>query len=99
MTRVGTWRAARAAGGMSGCSTIRASSSRLGTALGSSRAKRERSVSQSSWETPAGRRWVRVRMPQAVTWAQQRLVSEYCCVPVPMVTTTGALMVAVAGIA
>ncbi len=42
---------------------------------------------------------VRVRMPHAVTWAQQRLVSGYCSVPVPMVMTTGALMVAAAGIA
>lgn len=42
---------------------------------------------------------VLVRMPQAVTWAQQRLVSGYCSVPDPMVTTTGALMVVAAGIA
>ena len=42
---------------------------------------------------------VLVRMPQAVTWAQQRLVSGYCSVPVPMVITTGALIVAVAGMA
>ena len=42
---------------------------------------------------------VRVRMPQAVTWAQQRLVRGYCSVPVPMVTTTGAFMVVAAGMA
>lgn len=41
---------------------------------------------------------VRVLMPQAVTCAQLRLVSGYCAVPVPMVTTTGALIVVVAGI-
>ena len=40
---------------------------------------------------------VRVRMPQAVTCAQLHLVSGYWAVPVPMVTTTGALMVAVSG--
>ena len=41
---------------------------------------------------------VRVLMPQAVTCAQLRLVSGYCAVPVPMVITTGALMVVAAGI-
>ncbi len=42
---------------------------------------------------------VRVRMPQAVTWAQLDLVNGYSTVPVPMVTYTGALMVVAAGIA
>nr|DAF77905.1 MAG TPA: hypothetical protein [Caudoviricetes sp.] len=42
---------------------------------------------------------VRVRMPQAVTCAQLRLVSGYSVVPVPMVMYTGALIVAVSGIA
>lgn len=42
---------------------------------------------------------VLVRMPQAVTGAQQRLVRGYWAVPVPMVTTTGALMVVVSGMA
>ena len=42
---------------------------------------------------------VRVRRPQAVTWAQFRRVKGYCTVPVPMVITTGALMVAASGIA
>lgn len=40
---------------------------------------------------------VRVRMPQAVTGAQQRFVRGYCWVPVPIVITTGALIVVVAG--
>lgn len=42
---------------------------------------------------------VRVRIPQAVACEQLHLVSGYCCVPVPMVMTTGALMVVAAGIA
>ena len=40
---------------------------------------------------------VRVRMPQAVTCAQLRLVRGYSSVPVPIVMYTGALMVVVAG--
>jgi hypothetical protein len=41
--------------------------------------------------------FVRVRTPHAVTCAQQRFVSGNCVAPVPMVNTTGALIVAVAG--
>lgn len=40
---------------------------------------------------------VLVRMAQAVSCAQQRLVSGYSSVPVPIVTTTGALMVVASG--
>lgn len=41
---------------------------------------------------------VRVRMAQAVTWAQQLFISGYCSVPAPMVTNTGAVIVVAAGI-
>lgn len=42
--------------------------------------------------------FVRVRIEQAVAWAQLLLVSGYSVVPVPMVMYTGALIVVVAGI-
>lgn len=42
--------------------------------------------------------FVRVRIAQAVNCAQPQLVSGYCTVPLPIVTTTGAVMVAVVGI-
>src|SRR5699024_11456752 len=41
---------------------------------------------------------VRVLIEQAVTGAQLHLVNGYCCVPSPTVTTTGELIVVVAGI-
>lgn len=42
---------------------------------------------------------VRMHMPQTVTCEQLRRVSGYCCVPVPIVMTTGALIVVAARIA
>jgi hypothetical protein len=42
---------------------------------------------------------VRARTPQAVTGLQHLLTNGYCCVPDPMVNTTGAFIVVAAGIA
>jgi hypothetical protein len=41
---------------------------------------------------------VLLRMPQAVTGAQHLLVNGYSSVPVPMVNTTGAVIVVATGI-
>jgi hypothetical protein len=41
---------------------------------------------------------VRVRIPQAVTWAQFRFLNGYCTGPPLIVNTTGAFMVAALGI-